>query len=225
MIGKLYYLFFFLALYCNIDNKKFYLTAPFYLSPDTCAIVEDYFSGFDNNDISKIVQLLIKQFPWITNVKIYTTTEKKRHVTINIQTPLYSINNTHYLTTEGTFLPAHLLKKEVYESLPSIIYTPQSYSEIDDGQKMALLPRELFENYTIIWNSADFITLYDKKQECFPIITSYEKGIKPSLHNHCNYIYNKISQTPPTNKKKKLYTLDIRFDKQIVLRPQGEIKT
>lgn len=199
------------------------LHSPYILSKSARTEVERFLETSSYKEARTLIEQLRQQFPWITHVTYTQLPSERITITLEIAHPFCAINTTDYVTTNGVIFPRTILRNEIYEILPVIIVPNISECSIFFGKEITLLPREFFNLYTITWYNKYHIILVNKNIECFPIITSLDRKITSQLVHYCTYIHKKIRETC-TKKKKKKYALDVRFDKQIVLRPQEDIK-
>lgn len=204
------------------QKQEYALHTPYSLSQKSCNDLQSYLSTLATLNIKEISKALLYQFPWIKTTTIKQLKPHHFSVTITLLEPFCAIQNISYVTTNGIIFSHEILRNEIYEKLPTLRYE-SPYCPTDLGHQIAALSQNLFDSYTIIWKNKNEIILIDKEQECFPIITSLSKKITSQIAHYCHYIHKKFNESY-TNKKKKKYSLDIRFDKQIVLRPQENIK-
>ncbi len=198
------------------------LDAPYILSEDTKNKISDFLQSYSTRD-NRITSLIKKEFPWISSFTYNYINSQNCIYRITLEEPFCALSNGYYISHQGNVFPEEILREEVYKKLPQIQFGSCMECSLTLGNQICLLDKELFDRYNIIWNSANYIILIDKQTECFPIITSLDKKITPQIAHYCHYIHKKIKESY-TKKKKTQYALDIRFDKQIVLRPQEDIK-
>lgn len=214
-------LIFFQSHFCT--THEYILHTPYILSESAREDAFNFLKNSSSGDGKVIIANLRAQFPWIKHATCRQFPHNRSSITLQLSEPFCALNTTHYVTSDGSIFSSDILRNDIFTQLPVIILSETSECSTNLGKEIASLPRDLFNKYTITWHDKNTIILIDKNTECFPIITSLVKKITSQVAHYCHYIHKKITETY-TKKKKKKYSLDVRFDKQIVLRPQEDIK-
>ena len=219
---NIFYIFIFIFFHLSIPTE-WAVHVPYFLSPSIVQEVQHFLMKSSYKDSTLLLKTLQKQFRWIISATVKQLSAERYSITLTMSSPFCAFNSTEYVAYNGSILPCALLREDTYAQLPVVHYPENTiFSDVDLGKQIASLPPDLFNSYTITWYEKNKIILIDKNTQCFPIITSLEKKITTQIAHYCHYIHKKITETY-TKKKKKKYALDVRFDKQIVLRPQEDI--
>ena len=215
-------LIFFQSHSCKASHV-YILHTPYILSESAREQALNSLTKSASDNTQKIVSHLRGEFHWIKHATCKQLPNDRFALTLELSEPFCTINTTDYVTCDGSIFSSKILRDDLFTQLPTITLSENSECSVNLGKEIASLPHDLLETYIIKWCDKNTIILTDKKRTCFPIITSLEKGITSQVAHYCHYIHKKITETY-TKKNKKKYSLDVRFDKQIVLRPQEDIK-
>lgn len=163
------------------------------------------------------IQLIHEQFPLVGHI---TSTRENNVVLINVEhVPFVArVNDQYVIDTTGTI---HVLKNITPETSAALknITAQVSARELNEEFKQFIqhLPAAILEKYTIDWHSPYLIYL-TPTPATYRLITRYDliTDIQKLAAAEC------LAQLPQHVKKKN--TLDMRFNKQIVLNYQTPTK-
>jgi len=185
----------------------------------------DQKTDYTDKSIKSLAAQLKTTFPFIKEVAI-TQLPKTLAIHMNINKPLFVINNDLILLESGTLESLNLFKPDVFESLPSASIHKSSYHDKNLSQScyncLTSISRHLLDSYQLNWNNEQEVWLNDKKQPRFIILCNLQSIEDQKKLKFCSTLKNEIVRKKEfSHNKLNTWIADIRFDNQIIIFSRG----
>lgn len=166
---------------------------------------------------------LKKEFAAIERVEMWQDAYKKLHVTIQAAKPHVCLNNQLILLSSGAVVSVGCFTKDIYKNIPLVGYIgPCLEMPVSEKLKQWLLHFDLsmLSHYAISYRDDYEIIIHNKASSYAKILCSIETPIDQKMSALCERIIQVKGQMVQGTAPHSLYTADIRFEKQIIVRSQ-----
>lgn len=171
-------------------------------------------------DPESIAHLIKAKCPAIEHVAVSRQPNHSFHITLTTAKPFVCINGEWILSTAGALAPRNHFTSETISALPLITMKSMAHAVPVPSavfKKWLLqLDKTIFDRYFITWNHDYDITLTEKFNPTFALITTATHQMSEQTLTLCEKIKDEIKQQT-TKPDQKILKADFRFDNQIVL--------
>lgn len=178
-------------------------------------------------DPCALQELIFCNCPAIQAITVERSAHQVLHIELCCMPPALVLNDNWVLCEQGSIVPKHFFEDFLIASR-AVIKMPDSmplYISWRFKQWLANINTALLSRYSISWINDYQILLHDKENTNITLVCSAQDQLSESRLQAWRQIQKELDERIPQKGASTQWIADLRFDKQIIVCPNGQGET